>query len=429
MRRRFGRRGMQWAVWVVTVGGLLYLCSPPPTPALISWYTQVSTDNTSQEDNHILNVQQKELEQDLKKLELELKGLKHENFGKFMHPEGAVSGAGADGYSVRRGTRRKKTRQLYLMTNAEYKRVQKVHRERRRRLADSCSRFLVTGTHPELLSLFSSGDYFRLAGTTFLPQAVPATNFQMDQNNKMLFCWQYKVGSTAWNAMFARLLNQTSILKSKNFYNMREVMAVRNRRDLQKALNFYRFMIVRDPFTRLLSAYRDRFEDTSHSSWQRETFGPQIFKLTRPSLEESEMMTNGSLSVIPTFSEFVTYLVKTSLEKYDPHWAPYWKHCAPCIMKYNAIGREDTQTEDMRFILEDSGLARKIDPKVLEENANRGRGDTSLLLHRYYSTLDLDTLEALYRKYEVDFLLFGYSVEPLLKMLYPGKNIIFSPAL
>ncbi|KAG7154796.1 putative carbohydrate sulfotransferase 10-like 6, partial [Homarus americanus] len=114
------------------------------------------------------------------------------------------------------------------------------------------------------------------------------------------------------------------------------------------------------------------------------------------SLQESQMKINGCLSVIPTFSEFVYYLLKTPLDSYDPHWAPYWKHCVPCVMNYH---------------------------EVLEDNSHQGRGDTSRL-HRYYSTLDIHTLEAFYRKYEIDVLLLDYDIQPLLVTLYPGKFLV-----
>ncbi|KAK7071182.1 hypothetical protein SK128_010847 [Halocaridina rubra] len=206
-------------------------------------------------------------------------------------------------------------------------------------------------------------------------------------------------------------------------------MKVNETEEFKKALKFYRFLIVRDPFVRLLSAYRDRIEDTSHRSWQREHFGPKILAITRPDLKESEMRVNGSLSVIPSFAEFVRYLLKTPLDHYDPHWAPYWKHCVPCALRYHAIGKSETKSQDARFILEDSGLARKVDVKILQENAHEGRGDTEKLMLSYYSTIGLRHLESLYRKYKVDFYLFGYDIQPLLQKLYPGKNITFSPSL
>ncbi|XP_064100079.1 carbohydrate sulfotransferase 11-like isoform X3 [Macrobrachium nipponense] len=243
--------------------------------------------------------------------------------------------------------------------------------------------------------------------------------------DEVMFCWQYKVGSTAWNALFAHLLNQTRVIRAKTFYDMREIMAVKNASDMKKALKFYRFMIVRHPFERLLSAYRDRIEDTTHRSWQREFFGPQILAVTRPKLKESEMKTSGSLSVIPTFTEFVQYLLETHMDKYDPHWAPFWKHCAPCAVSYHAIGKRETQLQDERFILEESGLATKANLKILEENAHQGRGDTQKLMLKYFSTLNLSTLEKLYRRYEVDFYLFGYDVQLLLNELYPGRNVSF----
>ncbi|XP_064100078.1 carbohydrate sulfotransferase 8-like isoform X2 [Macrobrachium nipponense] len=321
---------------------------------------------------------------------------------------------------------RRKGVKLGLMTEEEYMTAKEVNRGRQMHMQRSCQKFSASTANVFLdIMTHSKGNFYKLDGTYFLPQSPYASSFQVDWADEVMFCWQYKVGSTAWNALFAHLLNQTRVIRAKTFYDMREIMAVKNASDMKKALKFYRFMIVRHPFERLLSAYRDRIEDTTHRSWQREFFGPQILAVTRPKLKESEMKTSGSLSVIPTFTEFVQYLLETHMDKYDPHWAPFWKHCAPCAVSYHAIGKRETQLQDERFILEESGLATKANLKILEENAHQGRGDTQKLMLKYFSTLNLSTLEKLYRRYEVDFYLFGYDVQLLLNELYPGRNVSF----
>ncbi|XP_066942791.1 carbohydrate sulfotransferase 11-like isoform X2 [Macrobrachium rosenbergii] len=321
---------------------------------------------------------------------------------------------------------RRKRVELGLMSEEEYTTAKEVNRARQIRLQRACQKFSTSTANVFLdIMTHAKGNFYKLDGRYFLPQSPFATSFQVDWADEMMFCWQYKVGSTAWNALFAHRLNQTRVIRAKTFYDMREIMAVKKASDMKKALKFYRFMIVRHPFERLLSAYRDRIEDTTHRSWQREFFGPQILAVTRPQLKESEMKTSGSLSVIPTFSEFVRYLLETHMDKYDPHWAPFWKHCVPCAVSYHAIGKRETQAQDKRFILEESGLATKANLKILEENAHQGRGDTQKLMLKYFSTLKQSTLEKLYRRYEVDFYLFGYDVQPLLNELYSGRNVSF----
>ncbi|XP_042876530.1 carbohydrate sulfotransferase 8-like [Penaeus japonicus] len=311
-----------------------------------------------------------------------------------------------------------------LMTQEEYLRVKKIHQDRISLVKERCKKFTPTATRG-LTALINRGSDYRLGNKLFLPQDVINSNFQIDKRDRVTFCWQYKVGSTAWNAMFAHLLNQTSVIRRKTFYDMRNIMTVKTMREFKRSMVYYKFLIVREPLERLLSAYRDRIEDTSHRSWQRENYVPKILKVTRPHLKNGDIRFNGKLFVIPTFREFVEYLLVTPIGNYDPHWRPYWKHCSPCVVSFQAIGRAETQAQDIRFILEDSGLARKIDNKVLEENAHHGRGSTHDLLVSYYSTLDISTLEKLYRLYEVDYYIFGYDIQVLLDELHPHRNISF----
>ncbi|XP_047468309.1 carbohydrate sulfotransferase 10-like [Penaeus chinensis] len=311
-----------------------------------------------------------------------------------------------------------------LMTQEEYLRVKKIHQDRISLVKERCEKFTPTATRG-LTALINRGSHYKLGNKLFLPQDVINSNFQIDETHRVTFCWQYKVGSTAWNAMFAYLLNQTSVIRRKTFYDMRKIMTVKTMKEFKKSMDFYKFLIVREPLERLLSAYRDRIEDTSHRSWQRDNYVPKILKVTRPHLKSADIRVNGSLVVIPTFREFVEYLLVTPIGNYDPHWRPYWKHCAPCVVSFQAIGRAETQAQDIRFILEDSGLAREIDNTVLEQNAHHGRGSTHDLLVSYYSTLDISTLEKLYRRYEVDYFIFGYDIQLLLDELHPHRNISF----
>ena len=67
---------------------------------------------------------------------------------------------------------------------------------------------------------------------------------------------------------------------------------------------------------------------------------------------------------IPSFEEFLEYLTKIDVKKYDGHWKPYWKLCAPCLVKYQAIGHEETKEKDIPFILKESHLEHRSEAQV-----------------------------------------------------------------
>ena len=82
--------------------------------------------------------------------------------------------------------------------------------------------------------------------------------------------------------------------------------------------------IFRHPFERLVSCYKDKFETGSRNDY--------IFKTFNPSIIESK-------TERPTFVEFVDYLIRTPIEKYNDHWLPNWIQCQVCTQNYDIIGK------------------------------------------------------------------------------------------
>ncbi|XP_076066955.1 carbohydrate sulfotransferase 11-like [Oratosquilla oratoria] len=322
-------------------------------------------------------------------------------------------------------TRAKKS--LTLLSQEEYDRIKDIHDQRRGHIQEVCKRFVIP-SHSEYMHdmRLLDGQFYKSLGKTVLPQAIRGDSFQADKTHRVLYCSIYKAGSTSWNAMFARLLNRTEFDEKKNYFEIRKIMTPKRSRDLLESMTYYTFMMVRHPFTRLLSAYRDRIEDMSHASWQRETFGPIMLRFSRRGLRDMKNK-DGKMKFAPTFAEFVNYLLLTPQSRYDPHWMPYYRHCSPCVVNYSAIAKLETRNEDIPFILEDAGLAGKVEMQVLNENSNKGRGSTTKLLKEYYSTISLKQLKDLYRIYEIDFHLFGYDVRTVLDLVYPNATI--KPAL
>ena len=110
--------------------------------------------------------------------------------------------------------------------------------------------------------------------------------------------------------------------------------------------NLLSFVIVRHPFERILSAYRDRFFinfSYSRNSKEREeqkrkefqqAYGQQILRDYRKTEPENEKYKN-----TPTFREFVNFVLDQPLSKHNPHWRPAYLHCMPCHINYTIIGR------------------------------------------------------------------------------------------
>ncbi|KAL3863842.1 hypothetical protein ACJMK2_005570 [Sinanodonta woodiana] len=103
-------------------------------------------------------------------------------------------------------------------------------------------------------------------------------------------------------------------------------------------------MFVRDPFSRLFSAYLDKFYNPNPPNWKY--FGAEIVRSER----------NGDQVYCGhdvTFAEFVSFTLKwfDMNQCVEPHFSEIFRHCAPCDIDYTYIGKMETIEQDTKYIL------------------------------------------------------------------------------
>lgn len=173
-------------------------------------------------------------------------------------------------------------------------------------------------------------------------------------------------------------------------------------------------LVVREPFVRLLSAYRDKLENITP---------PYYRKLARSIVAKYRKQAKKVLGHIrsfgPTFYEFVAYLIEKHKEEdrtFDEHWAPYYQFCSPCAVNFSVIAKVETLSRDSAYVIHELGLAhvlenresnRRTRLRTVMNKSRDGRNTTALLKH-YFSQLDEKMMEGLLRIYGVDFEMFGY---------------------
>lgn len=102
---------------------------------------------------------------------------------------------------------------------------------------------------------------------------------------------------------------------------------------LQVKLKHYtKFLFVRDPFVRLISAYRNKFMKSNEYYFQN--FGRRILRLygnqSHPPQTVDKAFASG---VRPSFYNFVQYLLDPRTERkvpFEPHWRQMHRLCHPC---------------------------------------------------------------------------------------------------
>ena len=187
-----------------------------------------------------------------------------------------------------------------------------------------------------------------------------------------------------------------------------------------------KFIIVRHPFERIVSAFRDKLENINigreHGTLHfYEKYGKKIVKKYRQPGQEmhkySQDMDNPKLpppeGIEPTFEEFIKYLIDTDLVLYsDDHWMPYYLHCTPCHIDFDVIAKFETLQRDQNYIIQKRKLQDRIQPSW--KHLTKGM-ETSRMVQKYFSTINKDDLYKLYNKYRLDFELFDYNIDEYLK--------------
>ena len=156
---------------------------------------------------------------------------------------------------------------------------------------------------------------------------------------KVMGCLIRKVGSTS-------LQNTIKEVNQVNHLNRPTLQQLKNR-----SKKWQTFVFVREPMERLASCYNDKISEPlkDHNK-------PKFVKAFRLDVKRLAMKLKGHKifhqGEEPSFTEFlVTKVLNEDWgggKGYGVHWAPYYKECAPCTLKYDFIGLLDPTMEETK---------------------------------------------------------------------------------
>lgn len=109
-----------------------------------------------------------------------------------------------------------------------------------------------------------------------------------------------------------------------------------------------------------------------------------------------------------TFSEFVRYVVESSIPDMNEHFQPIMDICHPCIVKYDFYVNFRNISHDVKQLI----AKFRTDPRFYrDESLHNSREQTSVVMEKYYSTLShRDKVQLLGAWY--DEILFYYTLYP-----------------
>ena len=236
---------------------------------------------------------------------------------------------------------------------------------------------------------------------------------------KILYCVTPKVASRQWREMLYRFNKGLSRPGNRNL----RLNSFSPDQQKQMLETYFKFTFVREPFERLLSAYKDKFvirRDVDRE--MREFHGREILKNLRPHVSKSALEKLDDI----TFPEFIEYLVTKGSNKSTPvmnwHWDNYVNMCGMCAINYDFIGHYETFDQDLADFKEAAGLSPEVANKFNARANNKS--DTASSLLSYYSQIPIEWIDILGQLFRANFEMFNYDFPGPLKNLFESKKRI-----
>lgn len=173
-----------------------------------------------------------------------------------------------------------------------------------------------------------------------------------------------------------------------------------------KLQHYTKFLFVRDPFVRLISAFRNKFARPNEDFYRQfgsvmvHRYGNVSGSLPKTAAEAFKA------GIKPTFQQFIAYLLDPETEReriFNEHWRQVYRLCHPCQVKYDFIGRLETLETDAEHLLK----LLQVDHLVHFPSGARNRTAASWEKD-WFAQIPVAMRRKLYKLYEPDFELFGY---------------------
>ena len=218
----------------------------------------------------------------------------------------------------------------------------------------------------------------------------------VDDKNKIIYCSIPKVSSTTWKRVLADLRGLDKNIEKIHSKNLWRWLYQYSEKERSKRIKtYFKFIFVREPLHRLLSAYKDKFmrRGTGCSRVARQ----QIVKAYRP-----QDYTPNYSDINITFAEFIQYFSYDVPR--DRHWRQYQKLCHPCVINYDFIGHFiiETLEDDAPLLLK----MAEIDDRVSFPPIHKSTGTDEVM--EYYSQVPSRYIRQLGEQYRSDFEMFDY---------------------
>ncbi|XP_060082206.1 carbohydrate sulfotransferase 14-like [Ylistrum balloti] len=224
---------------------------------------------------------------------------------------------------------------------------------------------------------------------------------------KTLFCYVPKVACSQWKKVFMLMSGNISDPNDLDEYSVHvtykhllQYLSEYKPAEIKHRIQTYKtVLMVRDPFDRLLSAFKNKFHGSGIKDVTFRNIAKNVVRKYRKGFKEPVEGDD------VTFLEFIKYVIDDNEATSDEHWRPVTKLCAPCQIGYDFIGKYETIDEDADFIM--SQIAAHLEFPAKPEAY--GLSNTTKQIPFYMSQLPMSYIGKLWDIYKDDFTYFNYS--------------------
>lgn len=165
----------------------------------------------------------------------------------------------------------------------------------------------------ELLSAVCKNDSLKNLTHTSINKFVLDRIFVCDKH-KILFCQTPKVGNTQWKKVLIVLNGEFSTVEEipENLVHDHEknglprLSSLTEKEITKRLATYFKFFIVRDPFERLISAFKDKFvKNPRFEPWYKHDIAPAIIRKYRKSHRDND---DNQATTGLRFEDFIRYL-------------------------------------------------------------------------------------------------------------------------
>ncbi|KAG9348060.1 hypothetical protein JZ751_004085 [Albula glossodonta] len=232
----------------------------------------------------------------------------------------------------------------------------------------------------------------------------------VEERHKILYCEVPKAGCSNWKRTLM-VLNGLATSTDKishdavHYGSHLKKLDSFDRKGIQERLSsFTKVVVVRDPMERLVSAFRDKFEQPN--PYYHPVFGRAIIRKYRENATKEALQSGSGV----TFGEFVHYLLDAERPVgMDIHWESVSKLCFPCFITYDFIGKFETLEQDANYFLGLIGAPGDLKfPSFKDRHSTEERTTPSVVDH-YILQLSPTERQRIYDFFYLDYFMFNYT--------------------